>query len=475
MDLPLAIFLLLLGSLAVASLPWIGGRRALPWTMAILVLASSSFFVLLYPIAAGAWGDLLFVLYAAAPLTIFLTYVRLWDDGRWADFGLALPPGQVGKLLGLSGGLVGIYALLTLEPGLDLGFQVTGQPTVTTFVLLFLTTPLLVLGQEAIFRGYLLTKLSNRFPLSQSLPISAGLFSFYGVNFFALPGSATETLAKTIFTTVLLGFAVGIVVGLYYYRSGWNLFGPWTFRTGFVWFSLLSPVLVARLSWEFTFIFSLIGLASVLVVSSLLLREPRYRARHDLGASTTPRRRTLVLRARARRQLALAAVLVVVLGVLVGVAGPVTSSSSSVPLRILTIASGSMVPTLHVGDVVLITHVTSPADVHVGELVAYNAPYLSPEGPVVHRVISIHTNQTGTWYRFKGDANPAPDPRPARFEQIDGSVVASVPWIGYLVLFPPFGIGLVALLALLAGYRASSEGAARHPRRPTLPVRRGWR
>ncbi|HEV2428308.1 MAG TPA: hypothetical protein VGV64_00460, partial [Thermoplasmata archaeon] len=173
MDVDLAIFLLLLASLSVACLPWIAGRRVLPWTLAILVLASSSIFVLVFPIAIGAWGILLFVLYAAAPLAIFLTYVRLWDGGRWADFGLTLPPGQVGKLLGLSGGLVGIYALLTLEPGLDLGFQITANPTVTTFVLLFLTTPLLVLGQEAIFRGYLLTKLSNQFPLSQSLPISA--------------------------------------------------------------------------------------------------------------------------------------------------------------------------------------------------------------------------------------------------------------------------------------------------------------
>ncbi|EEB73654.1 signal peptidase I [Thermococcus sp. AM4] len=77
---------------------------------------------------------------------------------------------------------------------------------------------------------------------------------------------------------------------------------------------------------------------------------------------------------------------------------------------LVIVISGSMEPVFYRGDVVLLRSVP-PSDIHVGDVIVYNAPMYSY--PIIHRVREIKTVDLGgkvercfvTW----GDNNPVPD------------------------------------------------------------------
>lgn len=71
--------------------------------------------------------------------------------------------------------------------------------------------------------------------------------------------------------------------------------------------------------------------------------------------------------------------------------------------RALTIRSGSMTPTIRVGDVVVATSV-SPLSVHPGQIITFRDPALK-EQLVTHRVVSMHEVGRTVDFVTKGDAN----------------------------------------------------------------------
>ena len=95
------------------------------------------------------------------------------------------------------------------------------------------------------------------------------------------------------------------------------------------------------------------------------------------------------------------------------------------------IPSHSMEPTINQGDVVLL-HSVDPADVQVGDVIAYR---LGSGQRVLHRVVEIITGESGEReFITQGDANPAPDLKPVAGEQIEGRYVLRVPKIGWVPL-----------------------------------------
>jgi len=101
------------------------------------------------------------------------------------------------------------------------------------------------------------------------------------------------------------------------------------------------------------------------------------------------------------------------------------------------VASESMEPTLHTGDVVIINY--NPSLVQVGDIVVYNATWFSK--PVIHRVISKQQANGETVYILKGDNNSFQDPYPVYPNQIISKVVTIenkpivIPKIGYINLW----------------------------------------
>jgi signal peptidase I len=460
---------------AIVGLSAIAGRWSAPWALVALTVLAAYETFLVEPYLSGPEYVLMVALYAWVPLGLFAYTVRKWDPGRWRTFGFGLSRYLVRFVAPLSAGLALLYVALTLEPGFALRFQFEGRPSVTLFAAFFLTTPILVLGSEAVFRGYFIAKLSERISLRSSLFLSALLFTGFAFNPLPLAGLTLPTAGGIVFTSGVTSLLLGLSCGILFYKSGFSLIGPWIFRTGVTWATLLLPISVLNAGWPTLFVFDLLAIAGVITVTYLLVREPSYRGRRYLGDPKTPRRRTLLARARARRESIRTGVAVIAVVAVIALAVPPLTRASSAPVRFLAIASGSMVPTFHVGDLVVVEHVDSAYDIQVGDIVAYNAPYLSPEGPVVHRVIRITYNGLGAVYTIKGDHNPSPDPKPAVFSQIYGKVVADLPGIGYFVLSPELTLAVVAVLMLYTVYRAAAEGAKRPGRRPLLPIRGEWR
>lgn len=105
----------------------------------------------------------------------------------------------------------------------------------------------------------------------------------------------------------------------------------------------------------------------------------------------------------------------------------------------LVVVSGSMAPTIHIGDIVFV-RAGGGSDIEVGDVIAY-----SMEGKqiVVHRVIDI--DYSGV--RTKGDANPDPDPFLVDYREILGEVVFTIPKLGYIAITLQSG-GSLAYLSI---------------------------
>ncbi len=141
--------------------------------------------------------------------------------------------------------------------------------------------------------------------------------------------------------------------------------------------------------------------------------------------------------------------LVVVIGVTFGGYGLfMVAMNTTTPLVVVT--SESMVPTLQVGDLLVLQR---PAEdqIQVGDIIVYNADWFSG-APIVHRVVRI-TEIGGERYFFtKGDNNQQEDPSPCTYEDILGVVVFRIPYLGNVSLAirglvsTPLGVVVIIIL-----------------------------
>ena len=111
--------------------------------------------------------------------------------------------------------------------------------------------------------------------------------------------------------------------------------------------------------------------------------------------------------------------------------------------RFEPVLSGSMEPSIPVGSIVVIKHV-DPASLRIGDVICYQA---TDSMLVTHRI--IETNEIG--FVTKGDANEEIDNKIVNQKDVVGSVVLSLPFIGYLGSFIRTPIGFILLLVLPAG------------------------
>jgi signal peptidase len=136
---------------------------------------------------------------------------------------------------------------------------------------------------------------------------------------------------------------------------------------------------------------------------------------------------------------------------------------------LLVVKSGSMEPTLKVGDVIVIEP-AAPQDINIGDVIVFWNPWYG--NLVVHRV--VHKTDEGVYTR--GDANAGTDPwSPVPYKNIVGKWTGfKIPYwtgIGYLSLFlsgeiyPPYGLLLLVGLIIINLFFAL-RGLLRHGRKP---------
>lgn len=418
------------------------GARAYLLPLVALGVLQAYYYGLRFVGPAGDW-----IAYFLVPLALI---GLLWFWARWEGFGLR----NVGwvlyekpaRTLALVALLAGAYLAVGFEAALFVGTASQSIPSPPFAILLVLAAPIIALAQVGIFQGYFLRRLAGTGRFLGALAVSSGAFALANTNLplaFVLP---VDQAGAYLFLTAGTSFALGIVLGVFYYKSRWSILGPLSLDAVLLLLPYLLPLAARATSWEFVFLQQLLSVCAVLALIVLILREPGYLAQHYLGEGYGPRRYRFLRRSRNRAALRSGAVaLLIVVPVCLGsVLGLQAWSGSRTPL--LAIASGSMDPTLARGDLVLIEHV-DPSQISVGTIIAYSGSCLP--SPTVHRVIEITNGPGSSRYITQGDANPSPDPCPVSYSQILGKVVSVVPWIGYLILQPVLSMSIVALAVLL--------------------------
>jgi signal peptidase len=243
--------------------------------------------------------------------------------------------------------------------------------------------PTLALGLVALFYAIITVSLSRFLSLDLS-PL--GLAEFSASVF--LPALAESLLAT--YLTFLSGPTSAIT-----YRG---------ILQGFEW---LSPIL-PNLSWSLN---ALIGVM-IPTVGFLTIHQstiPRYLRKHG----------RLV---KIKKSSTLGWTAVAMISVLA-----IWGSTGMLGFRPSIISSGSMTPTLQVGDVI-ITVEASPNDIKIGDIIQY-----SRENEIIaHRVVDIQQQEGTKYFITKGDDNNAPDPDPVSPSQVIGKTVFTIPKLGWV-------------------------------------------
>jgi len=113
------------------------------------------------------------------------------------------------------------------------------------------------------------------------------------------------------------------------------------------------------------------------------------------------------------------------------------------------VSSESMVPTLNVGDLIIVRGV-NPELATVGTIIVFHSP-TNHEMLIVHRVVNINSQGGKLYFETKGDNNPTKDPWPVPEGNLVGVVIGKVAYLGYVILAlkEPLGMATIALLAVL--------------------------
>jgi len=96
------------------------------------------------------------------------------------------------------------------------------------------------------------------------------------------------------------------------------------------------------------------------------------------------------------------------------------------------IISGSMLPKIDIGDVVIVKRI-EPEEVALGDVIQFRE--IEQDVRVNHRVIEIQEDERGLpLFITKGDNNESPDSEPVIAEQVMGRVIQVVPRLGWVTI-----------------------------------------
>ena len=120
---------------------------------------------------------------------------------------------------------------------------------------------------------------------------------------------------------------------------------------------------------------------------------------------------------------------------------------------IMYVPTGSMVPTLMPGDLIIVKPTTTEELIHdymtsdEKPIIVYEFNRLSYRGYIVHRLYKIIYDENGNLVGFKakGDANPTPDLFIVKPEDVKGKVIARIPYLGYTIIFARTPLGFTSV------------------------------
>jgi signal peptidase len=115
---------------------------------------------------------------------------------------------------------------------------------------------------------------------------------------------------------------------------------------------------------------------------------------------------------------------------------------------LLAVASGSMIPTLNVGDLIVVQGEQNVSSINAnyttGDIVVFRKPG-NPDELIVHRAVEEVTDGLKT----KGDGNDHPDFWIITDGDLVGKVVGVVPYLGHVPLFVHTTTGIMIILIVI--------------------------
>ncbi len=137
--------------------------------------------------------------------------------------------------------------------------------------------------------------------------------------------------------------------------------------------------------------------------------------------------------------------------------------------QIKIVKSGSMEPAIRTGSIVV---VKPSADYTVGDVIIFGKD-TKTDIPITHRIVSSRMEGGATLFTTKGDANEDPDPNEVKQREVNGKVLFTVPFLGYIIDLARQPLGFTILIVLPALIVIYDEGAKilreiKKMRKPTL-------
>lgn len=124
--------------------------------------------------------------------------------------------------------------------------------------------------------------------------------------------------------------------------------------------------------------------------------------------------------------------------------------SSLIPIpgnfKVKVVKSGSMEPTIKTGGVIVIRPNNS---YEVGDVVTFGRD-TKTQIPTTHRIVKVDGSGRMKVFTTKGDANDAEDPNLINLSDINGKVLFTVPFVGYILDFAKKPLGFILLVGIPA-------------------------
>jgi signal peptidase I len=102
------------------------------------------------------------------------------------------------------------------------------------------------------------------------------------------------------------------------------------------------------------------------------------------------------------------------------------------PFQPFVIPTGSMIPAVYPGDVVIVVK-TQAGSVKLGDIIEYRN--LNDNINIVHRVIETRGEGAQRFFITRGDNNNTPDLNPVPAQNVIGKVVFNIPKVGWISIF----------------------------------------
>jgi len=219
----------------------------------------------------------------AIGLVVFALFTKL-TKSSFKKQGYKKPAGiTASKCLLLSLLFIVIYIFIVLAQGL---FGTFGTTTFSTepYQIIFRVALAIVFGlaSESVFRGYIFRNLVGNYGFFLSLYASSILFGLHNISLRTILGMGTHDIIIYIFTAIIPAIAEGIFLGYYFYKIGWSLLGPTTFRMIWLFFLEPLPIMSASSPWWIALTFELLAFIVLIFAVDTIIKEPRY-ARRKYG------------------------------------------------------------------------------------------------------------------------------------------------------------------------------------------------